>query len=688
MATEQVAFSFYKIVMERKKIKRAIKVIVIVCLVLVTGFFILNSVIQKKIRQQLTNLSPALVMNFSKVHANIFSSSVSFDSLNINFIPYNERQQNRHHLFFSSASLNGISFLKFLFSKKLEASHLFLDNGNLVLDSFLLDKKDSAQSQVFDQVKWPFKKLYIRNLDLKKMQVILRSESNDHLLTKGDIALSGVYINKPGDVPVFNNIDVRLSDLDYASHDYSIRVGQLITNSNNKTLETDSLRITSQDKLGDIMIPSLKMTGFDVMKLMNEKILIAKKLVAAEGKISVAQNEKSKTTALPFALKKIHINDLRCNSSSVSYKDKTNEFRFIANIELEELDIDSSLKIDGSHIGSVYGNISGLYYSGINYHTAEIRNIEIDSKKQLIQINEVNITPRLDKYEFQSKSGHQADWVQAHISRIEIKRPDFDKLLHQKLFADKISIGESKAYIFRDRRLPRSQKNIPLPVDIIKTFPVDIRIHSCELATSAVAYEEYPKEGYGMTGILKIEKIKLSLSPFINHPLPSDPAYITMNVEGSIMGSGTSHAIVMMPLQKNKPYQIKGAIEKLELTKLNSSSENLGKIRIKSGFLDFLSFDFTMTERRSTGKIIGAYHHLIIQQLKKGTEEKNVADLASFALRHAIIPLNKDASLPESKRTGKVDYQRDPTRMVSYYFLQSLLMGVKKSFTLGFLLPK
>jgi len=57
-------------------------------------------------------------------------------------------------------------------------------------------------------------------------------------------------------------------------------------------------------------------------------------------------------------------------------------------------------------------------------------------------------------------------------------------------------------------------------------------------------------------------------------------------------------------------------------------------------------------------------------------------------LRHAIIPLNKDASLPESKRTGKVDYVRDPTRMVSYYFLQSLLMGVKKSFTLGFLLPK
>lgn len=674
--------------MERKKLKRAARAIVIACLVLITGYFILNAVIQKKIRQQFMNLSPALVINFSKVHANILSSSVSFDSFDVNFLPYNSRKQFKHHLYFSTVSLNGISFLKFLFNKKLEATELLLDNGRIQLDSFLLDKKDSAQSQVFDQVNWPFKKLYIRNVESKKMQVILHSESNDRLLTKGSIALSGVSMNKPGGVPVFNNIGVHLADLDYATHGYSIRASQLIVNSNSKTLETDSLRIISQDQQQDLMIPSLKMTGFDVIQLMNDKTLIAEKLVIDRSKISIVQKEKSKTTALPFTLKKIYIADVQCNTSSIAYKDQKNEFNFIANIELEEFDIDPSLKIDGSHFGSVHGNISGLHYSGNNYHTAEIKSIEIDSKKERIQINEVNIIPGLGKYEFQKKLGHQADWVQAHISRIEIRRPDFDQLLQQKLFADKISMGESRIYIFRDRRLPRSQKNIPLPVDIIKNFPVDIRIHSCELASSAVAYEEYPKEGYGMTGILKIEKLKLSLSPFITHPLPADPAYITMNVEGSIMSSGTSHAMVMMPLQKNKPYRVKGAIENLELTQLNSSSENLGKIRIKSGFLDFLSFDFTMTEQRSTGKIIGAYHHLIIQQLKKHTEEKNVADFASFALRHAIIPLNKDASLPERKRTGEVDYQRDPTRMVSYYFLQSLLMGVKKSFTLGFLLPK
>ncbi len=675
--------------MESRKVKRAVKVTVITGLILVTGYFILNAVIQKKIRQQFTGISPFLATKFSKVHANIFSSSVSFDSLDINFIPYSERQQNRHHLSFSSASLNGISFLKFLFNKKLEAADLLLDNGNIQLDSFLLDKKDSAQLNILSELKWPFKKLYVANVELKNTKVSLHSENGQQQLAKANMIFKGVSISKPGEQPSFDDIDLQLSDVNYQPAGYRIQLSHLAINSNSKMLALDSLHVLAkgQDQ-NEITIPSLRMTGFDVMKLLNEKNLLVKNLIIGKGKVALFKNEKTKTPVLPFDLKKIDIDNIQCRDLSVSYQDPINKCRFIANLELNDATSDPSFDPSKTKFGSVHGEISGLHYSGSDYHNVEIKNIRFDSKKELVQVNDVNITPQIGKYELGKKLGHQADWMQAYISRVDIIKPDFDKLFRQKLFADKIRISESKAYIFRDRRLPRLQKNIPLPADVIKNLPFNIRVKTCELATSDVAYEEYPQSGYGETGILKIENVRLSLSPLISDPTPSDPAHMTMNVEGSIMGSGTAHGVIMMPLQKNNPYNIKGAIERLELTKLNSSSENLGKIRIKSGFLDFLSFDFTMTEQRSTGKIIGAYHRLIIQQLKKHTDEKNVADFASFALRHAIIPLDKDASLPERKRTGKVDYQRDPTRMVSYYFLQSLLMGVKKSFTLGFLLPK
>jgi hypothetical protein len=688
MATEKVAISFYRKVMERRKIKRILKATIIVCLVLITGYFMLNTVIQKKIRQQFTNLSPSLMIKFSKVHVNILSSFVSFDSLDINFIPYNGLQQNKHHLYFSNVSVKEIGFLTFLFRKKLAAGNLLLADGNLHLDSFLLDKKDSAQSKVLNEIKWPFNKLYFKNVELKNTKAFLQSGDSTQHLANADITLRNVSITKPGKKPSFDDIDLVLSDLNYQSSAYKVRLPKLTINSNKKMLELDSLHVSAGQHQSEVTIPYLRMTGFDVMKLLNEKILAAKSLDIVKGKIVFVKNEKSKIQSPPFDLAKISIENVQSNDLSVLYRDKTNECRFIADIGLNQADIDPSLDMSKTKFGSVQSEITGFKYSGDNYRSVEIKNISVNSNKELVEVNDIDITPRIGKYEFGKRLGHQADWMQAYISKVNIIKPDFDKLLHQKLFADKIRITESKAYIFRDRRLPRPQKNIPLPVDMIKSLPIDIRVKTCELATSTVVYEEYPRSGYGKTGILRIEGINLTWSPLINHPTASDPAYMTMNVEGSIMGSGTTHGIIMMPLQKNKPYHIKGAIERLELTKLNSSSENLGKIRIKSGFLDFLSFDFTMTGQRSTGKIIGAYHKLVIQQLKKHTDEKNVADFASFVLRHAIIPLDKDASLPERKRTGRVDYQRDSTRMVSYYFLQSLLMGVKKSFTLGFLLPK
>src|SRR6185295_16239378 len=112
--------------MENRTIRRVLKITVIVCLLIVAGYFILNAVIREKIRQQFTAMSPFLTVEFSKVHANILSSSVAFDNLDVNFIPYKNQQQYKHRLHFQLVSMNGISFLKFLLNKKLEASELLL----------------------------------------------------------------------------------------------------------------------------------------------------------------------------------------------------------------------------------------------------------------------------------------------------------------------------------------------------------------------------------------------------------------------------------------------------------------------------------------------------------------------------------------------------------------------------------
>jgi hypothetical protein len=160
---------------------------------------------------------------------------------------------------------------------------------------------------------------------------------------------------------------------------------------------------------------------------------------------------------------------------------------------------------------------------------------------------------------------------------------------------------------------------------------------------------------------------------------------------GSVMGSGTASAYFKMPLNGPEVYYVKGRFEDLSLPSLNSTAENLGVFSIRSGLLNFLNFEFTMTPQRAKGKIVGEYHDLVIDKLKiddKDSTRKEKAGFSSFMLHHVIIPRDKDISMPEGKRTGKVDYLRDPTRFVTFYFIKSLLDGVRSSFTFGFVLPK
>ena len=292
----------------------------------------------------------------------------------------------------------------------------------------------------------------------------------------------------------------------------------------------------------------------------------------------------------------------------------------------------------------------------------------------------------MDKFDIGKKKGHQVDYIEGFSAGISIEKLDVMQLFQQKLIAEKIIINQNRIYAFRDRRLPLQADTKALPVEDLKDIPINIRVGSLAINATTFTYEEFPKDGKE-TGTLKILRLHGSISPLINRPTKTDPEFMRMKMEGSLMGSGTVEASMKLPLRKDSNYFVQGAFHNLDVTTLNSPAENLGKLHIESGMLNSLAFDFMMTEEKSTGKIIGEYHNLVIDKLREKSDEKKIDKFKSFFLKKLIIRKNKDKSLAESKRTGKVDYKRDPSRYFSFYLLHSLLMGVKSSFSLGFLLP-
>ena len=318
--------------------------------------------------------------------------------------------------------------------------------------------------------------------------------------------------------------------------------------------------------------------------------------------------------------------------------------------------------------------------------TAHLQHLELDSRKRLLRLDSLQITPNLDREEIGRIRGHQVDVVKATSEGIDVKNLDVMALLQHQLIADEISIGRSELHVFRDRRLPLEPGEKAMPVEGLKSMPLSLRVKRLKMGMTTFAYEEFPKKG-NQTGTMIIYRMRGTLAPLINKPVIGDPAYITMTSEGSLMNSGSVTATTKMPLHKGDPYVVEGAFHELDVTKLNNPAENLGGLHLESGMLNSLAFSFEMNDEKATGHIVGEYHDLIVDKLKGNSDDKKVDKLKSFALKKFIIPKDKDKSLPVSKRTGKVDYKRDKERYFSYYLLHSLLVGVKSSFSLGFLLP-
>jgi hypothetical protein len=323
--------------------------------------------------------------------------------------------------------------------------------------------------------------------------------------------------------------------------------------------------------------------------------------------------------------------------------------------------------------------------AGMN-ETMHLRGFELDSRKRLLRLDTLRINPNLDKEEMGRVKGHQVDVVEATSEGIDVKNLDVMALLQHQLSADEISIRSNEVHVFRDRRLPLEPGEKAMPVEGLKSVPLSLRVKRLKMGMTTIAYEEFPKKGH-QTGTMIIYRMRGTLAPLINKPVDGDPAYITMTWEGSLMNSGSVTATTKMPLHKGDPYIVEGAFHELDVTKLNNPAENLGKLHLESGMLNSLDFRFEMHDDKATGQIVGEYHDLVVDKLKENSDDKKVDKLKSFALKKFIIPKDKDKSLPVSKRTGKVNYKRDKERYFSYYLLHSLLVGVKSSFSLGFLLP-
>jgi hypothetical protein len=162
-----------------------------------------------------------------------------------------------------------------------------------------------------------------------------------------------------------------------------------------------------------------------------------------------------------------------------------------------------------------------------------------------------------------------------------------------------------------------------------------------------------------------------------NRPFYTTHTQATIAAHATLMKQGLIAASFSLPYDENQLYRANGSIKHLPLPQLNPILENLASIRIVSGKLNALNFDFSYNDLRSTGSIVVNYEDLKVQSMTK-EDKPTPMEFKSFLI-NALLRNTKDKSLPRQKRTGLISFERNRKKAVFHLWWQSILSGLEKS---------
>jgi hypothetical protein len=449
----------------------------------------------------------------------------------------------------------------------------------------------------------------------------------------------------------------------------SIKIGDLKWNS-----AFDSINFNQHF----VNLGSVSASGINLLELLFHKNLIIDDLTIGSGKIyydkSILWKNQEKSNSAYRSLLIKHL-----SFSNIDLLIKTNAtHNFSAQFSCTLTDI--NLKIDSTH-NLIYGaktieaeakNIVINKYEGM--YGGTIARLYCNTQEQRILIDSASLIPNFGKYEFAHQFGKQTDRITLSIPKLLIEGVQLKDILDSSFVASKMQIQSFNVVAFRDKRVPTLHEPIvPLPMESFLKFPYKVKIDSVVIANSMVAVEEIQEKGT-KTSVITFENINATLTGFNNRIQEKNEGHALLHATGLLMGVGKIDAEFRLPLDGKSIYNAKGSISKMHFAKLNPALEPLANIRIESGHLNGLTFNFNYTDFTSKGVLEIDYQDLRLTVLGKNHHSTN--EIRTLLL-NAIVKNDRNKSLASSKRTGEIDIERDRKRFIFNVWWKSIQGGLK-----------
>lgn len=315
------------------------------------------------------------------------------------------------------------------------------------------------------------------------------------------------------------------------------------------------------------------------------------------------------------------------------------------------------------------------------FYTFRIKRAEYDLIDESLQGDSIQILPTLGKLEFGRKWGHEIDRFEGMIPFIKANDVRMSFVDSTTLAAGGVQI-QMYLKVFRDKRLRFVKKAKLLPMDQLAELPFGLSIDSLKVMKSYVEYEEFPEGGGTETGRVYFDNLYATLLNIDNR----NPVRNTLlSAQSNLLGEGKLNLYVTFQADKRKRSSVAGTIKNFSIPEINSMLVPATNIKVESGKMKELSFNFTFNAVRSDGELELNYENLKLITFKESTDKGDALEkdnLKSFIMNTFIFRKNMDEDVPEEKRTGAVAFVRDDSRSVFNFWVKSVVSGIKSAYNL------
>ncbi len=430
-------------------------------------------------------------------------------------------------------------------------------------------------------------------------------------------------------------------------------------------------------------IKYIKLRGIRLFDLLVYKRIHAKELQIDSGSISIDQSQKKDTTKspgsqkiFPFEIENIIIHNVFIELQQNS----TTQIEALIDLQYGALKIDSISTIQSTVKSSFHhliGNLSKIKIKKKNgLYTSQVDKIEFNSNDQSLFIDSLKLIPNYGKYEFAHVHEKQVSRLDLSVHNIGIMGLNYHKLFDSLISIQKIAIHGANLHSFRDKRVAFKNGYINMPMRSLEELEFALEIDSILIDSTKIIVEEFAEQAI-RPGRISFLNLSATMTRLSNRYYENKPTYSQLDAKANIMGNGRISASFRFPLDGSPLYSAKGSVSNMPLTDLNPILENSAQIRIESGILNELYFNFNYTDYKSVGTIEINYNDL--QLTKLNSDKEKSVDRLNTVLINAFLKKTKDETTEQRKRMGIIDQDRDRHRFVFNLWWKSIQSGLKSS---------